>query len=95
MNNEMSYISYIPFFAVLVSLSAVPLILISGKRPNLREAWTLIAAFVKFALVISLVPAALQGYSAEINLLEISTGINLALKADQPQICVYLPPFIP
>jgi multicomponent Na+:H+ antiporter subunit D len=83
MNSEMSYISYIPLLAVLVSLAAVPLILVSGKRPNVREAWTLIAAFVKFALVFSLVPAALQGYSAEINLLEISPGINLALKADQ------------
>lgn len=83
MNNEMLYISKIPFFAVMVSLAAVPLILLSDKRPNLRESWTLIAAFIKFALVFSLVPAAVQGYIAEINLLEISPGIHLALRADQ------------
>jgi len=83
MNNEMLYISYTPFLAVMVSLAAVPLILVSGRKPNIREAWTLIAAFIKFALVLSLVPAALQGYSAEMNLLEISPGIDLALKADQ------------
>lgn len=83
MNSELSYISYTPFLAVLVSLAAVPLIILSDKRPNIREAWTLIAAFVKFALVLSLVPGAMQGYVAEINLLEISPGIHLALKADQ------------
>ncbi len=83
MNNEMSYISYVPFLAVMVSLAAVPLIILSDKKPNLRESWTLIAAFVKFALVFSLVPAAMQGYTAEVNLLEISPGIHLALKADQ------------
>ena len=83
MNSELSYISYTPFLAVMVSLAAVPLIILSDKRPNIREAWTVIAAFVKFALVLSLVPAAMQGYVAEINLLEISPGIHLALKADQ------------
>lgn len=83
MNLELSYISYTPLLAVFVSFVAVPLILVSGKRPNIREAWTLIAAFAKFALVLSLVPAALQGYFAEIKILEISPGINLALKADQ------------
>ena len=77
------YTSYIPLLAVLVSLAAVPFILLSSKRPNLREGWTILAAVIKFLLVLSLLPGALQNKVAEINLLEIFPGVNLALKADQ------------
>src|SRR5690606_4781505 len=69
-------------YAVLVSLAAVPFILLCGRFPNLREFWTLLAALVKFVLVCSLLPAALKGQSAVITLLEIAPGIALELKAD-------------
>ena len=49
--------SLIPLYAILVSLVAVPLILLSGSRPNLREFWTILAGVIKFALVMSLAPA--------------------------------------
>lgn len=74
--------SIIPLLAVLVSLAAVPLILFSSRRPNLRESWTVGAGVVKFALVLSLLPGALAGKSAGIALLELAPGIRLALKAD-------------
>jgi multicomponent Na+:H+ antiporter subunit D len=80
--NDLTYISYIPLWAVLVSLAAVPLILMSSRKPNLRETWTLLAAGIKFLLVFSLLPGALEGKSAVIGLLEISPGVDLALKAD-------------
>ncbi len=82
MNSAVTYISYIPLYAVLVSLIAVPFILLSSKKPNVRETWTISAAVIKFLLVISLLPNALANKIAEIHLLEISPGINLALKAD-------------
>lgn len=37
-----TYNSIIPFYAVMVSLAAVPFIIISGKLPNLREFWTIV-----------------------------------------------------
>lgn len=77
-----TYLSSIPLYAVLVSLAAVPFILLCGRFPNLREFWTLLAALVKFVLVCSLLPAALKGQSAVITLLEIAPGIALELKAD-------------
>jgi multicomponent Na+:H+ antiporter subunit D len=41
-----------PLGAVLVSLIAAMLILLTGDRHrNLREAWTLLAAVIKFSLV--------------------------------------------
>jgi multicomponent Na+:H+ antiporter subunit D len=78
-----SYETVVPFLALLVSLLAVPLIYLSKKQPNLREAWTLLAAFIKFLLVLSLLPAALAGQEAVYTILEISPGIDLALKVDQ------------
>lgn len=43
-----------PFLAVGVSLLAALLIMFSDKKPNVREAWTLIAAFVKVILIFSM-----------------------------------------
>lgn len=74
--------SYIPLYAVLVSLAALPLILLSRNSPNVREGWTILASVAKFLLVFSLLPDALAGRIAETRLLELSPGINLALKAD-------------
>ncbi len=80
--NDLTYVSHIPLFVVLVSMAAVPLILASSRKPNLRETWTLLAAGTKFLLVFSLLPGALEGRSAVLHLLEISPGVDLALKAD-------------
>lgn len=77
------YSTPIPFYAVLVSLAAVPLILLAGEKArNLREFWTLIAAVIKFGLVLSLVPAALDGKAAEWVIVTISPGIDLRLVVD-------------
>jgi multicomponent Na+:H+ antiporter subunit D len=67
---------------VLVSLIATPLILLAGRRPNLRETWTLIAAVIKFSLVLSLLPGALAGKVAVQHLVTIAPGVELAFKAD-------------
>jgi multicomponent Na+:H+ antiporter subunit D len=82
MDGSVTYTSLVPFYAVLVSLVAVPLIIVSNRFPNVREFWTISAAFAKCALVLTLVPRALEGVVAETHLLEISPGIELALRAD-------------
>ena len=61
--------SPVPLYAVLVSLLAVPLILASSNRPNLREFWTVLAAVVKFALVLVLLPGAIAGMSTEVRII--------------------------
>jgi multicomponent Na+:H+ antiporter subunit D len=76
------YTSIIPLLAVLVSLIAVPLIIFSSKFKNLRESWTIIAALIKFGLVLSLLPGALAGRTAECSMFDIFPGIKLALRAD-------------
>ena len=76
------YTSSLPLFAVLVSLAAVPLIVISRGSPNLREFWTLAAAVAKLGFVAALLPDALSNRSAETVLYEIVPGLSLALQAD-------------
>ena len=76
------YRSFIPFYAVMVSLIAAPLIMLSSRHANLREFWTLVASIIKFSLVFLLLPDALAGRIAGFTFWEISPGIALALKAD-------------
>ncbi len=72
-----------PLLALLASLAAVPLIVASGeKRPNLREAWTLIAATLKAGIVYSMLPAVLAGQTFTCRVLEISPGVVLELETD-------------
>ncbi len=76
------YESYIPLWAVLISMVAVIPILLSSNRPNLRESWTVGAAVVKFVLVLSLLPGALAGRIAHVEVLQIVEGVELALRVD-------------
>ena len=71
-----------PLLAILVSLVAAGLIAFSGRRPNLRETWSVLAALTKFGLVASMVPDVLAGENPEITLFTISPEIAFALKVD-------------
>ncbi|MCK6553193.1 monovalent cation/H+ antiporter subunit D family protein [Candidatus Binatia bacterium] len=71
-----------PLLAILVSLLAVPPIVASDSRPNLREAWSLLAATAKAALVLSMLPAVLSGEQLVCKLWQISPGVELALRVD-------------
>jgi multicomponent Na+:H+ antiporter subunit D len=71
-----------PLLAILASLLAVPLIVASASRPNLRETWSLVAAFTKAAIVLSMLPAVLAGQTLICPLWQISPGIALELRVD-------------
>ena len=75
-------ITYIPLYAILISLAAVPLIISSSRRPNLREFWTLLAAVIKFVLVLALIPSALANNTIELHLFDILPNVPFLLKAD-------------
>ena len=72
-----------PFLAILASLLATVAILLSRRRPNLREFWTLLAGVIKFGLVLSLLPVTRSGEIVECELVQISPGIALSLRADE------------
>ncbi len=71
-----------PLAAVLVSAVATVAIVFSYRHPNVREAWTVIAAVVKFGIVASMVPGVLNGkvYVSDLGMLV--PGVELALRAD-------------
>ena len=75
-------LSLVPLLAILVSLAAVPFILLSSSKPNLRETWTVIAGVIKFGLVLTLLPGAIDGNVVELHLFDLAPGLPLALKAD-------------
>ena len=75
--------SFKPLAAVLVSLAASLLILLTGdRRPNLRETWTFLAAGLKFCLVFSLIDPVLGGKRVECTLFPIVPGVSLQLRVD-------------
>jgi len=68
---------------VATPLVAALLIAVSGRRPNVREAWTLIAAATTLALVVTLFVDLLNNGSAPtLNLVELAPGIELRLRVD-------------
>lgn len=76
-----------PLAAVIVSAVAVVMIVLSHRRPNVRETWSVLAALVKLALVASMVPGVL-GWGGRDQVVyvwsygEFVAGIELALRAD-------------
>ncbi|MBN2331817.1 MAG: monovalent cation/H+ antiporter subunit D family protein [Deltaproteobacteria bacterium] len=72
-----------PLWAVLVSMIAALLILLTGERArNLRESWTIIAAVIKFCLVFSLIAPILQGKTIVYDLITLLPGVGLTFRVD-------------
>ncbi len=71
-----------PLFAILVSAAAAVAIAFTGRHPNLRETWSVLAAVVKFLLVASMAPGVLAGETYEVDLVQLAPGIELGLRVD-------------
>jgi len=68
--------------AVLVPLLGAGLVMATGRRPNLREACSLLAALVLFGLTVSLVPDVLAGRKLHYTLFQLLPGLSFSLRAD-------------
>ena len=71
-----------PLAAVLISLLGTVPILLSDRRPNLREAWTVLISIGKFVIVASMLPAVLEGGGYRFTLAEVLPGVAIALRVD-------------
>ena len=71
-----------PILAIAISLLAAGAILALRDRANLRDAVSLIAAVVKFLIIISMAPIVLGGETIEITLFEILPGVEFAFRVD-------------
>jgi multicomponent Na+:H+ antiporter subunit D len=70
-----------PLLAVLVSLLLVP-VLASSRSENIREGWTFAIAIAKLLIVISMIPAVLNGNQLEFTVAEVMPGLAIRFKVD-------------
>jgi len=70
-----------PLLAVLVSLLLVP-VLASSRSENIREGWTFAIAIVKLLIVISMIPAVLNGNQLVFTVAEVIPGLAIQFKVD-------------
>ncbi|MGA7278126.1 MAG: monovalent cation/H+ antiporter subunit D family protein [Desulfocapsaceae bacterium] len=75
-------VSIKPLMAILASLLAVPFIILSGRSPNMREAWTFTAAGLKFAIVASMLPLVLTGVQVEYTIARVLPDFAIRLRVD-------------
>ena len=74
--------SSLPLIAVLLPLAGAPFVALLGRRPNLREAATLITGVVLLSTVASLAPAVLAGARPTVHLIDILPGLSLSLQVE-------------
>ena len=75
--------SLLPIIAVLIPAGGAGLVaLTTERRRNLRDAWSSIAAVALLAVMLLMLANALDGQAARTTLVEISPGIDIALRAD-------------
>ena len=68
-----------PLLAVLVSLLVMPILVSSSAKPNVREGWTFVAGTIKFLIVVSMLPAILDGKQIAVE--EISRAVYFSSSA--------------
>ena len=71
-----------PLLAVSVSLVATIFIIAFRRSINWREAWTFLAAFIKLAIILSMVPTILEGKKLVFKVVEILPNVGLAFRVD-------------
>ncbi len=71
-----------PLLPILIVLVTSILIMLSRKRPNVREAFSFAGAILTFAATASMVPAILAGNKIAYTLSTIAPGINLSFRVD-------------
>jgi multicomponent Na+:H+ antiporter subunit D len=69
-------------FAVLVPLIGAGAVMATGKRPNVREACSFLAAATLFGITASLIPAVRAGKLLHFTVFELLPGLSVSLRAD-------------
>ena len=71
-----------PLLAPLVSFACTGLVFASGRRSAWRRIWSLSAAGVKLALVLSMLPGTLRGMNYVVELVAFTPGVTIAFRTD-------------
>jgi multicomponent Na+:H+ antiporter subunit D len=68
--------------AVTAPLAGAILVMLTGRRPNLREAMSFASAVITFATVVFMTPAVMGGSRLVLHLFTLLPGVSLTLRAD-------------
>jgi len=68
--------------AILAPLIGSVAVMLTGKRPNVRETCSFISATILFGTVVSLLPAVLSGEKLVYHLFSLLPGVSVTLRAD-------------
>jgi len=76
-----------PLLAVLAALTGAGLVALSGKKPNVRESWSCMAAVVMFGIIVSIIPDVApaplgQGKTLVCEVFKILPGLSVTFRAD-------------
>ena len=74
--------STLPAIALFTPLVGAIVVLLTGKKPNLREGVTLVTGGVLFAMVASMVGPVLDGKTLDVTLIQITPELPLALSVE-------------
>src|SRR5918996_6332785 len=78
----MEYASILPLLALCPAAAAVALIVVSRRRPALRETWSVAAALAQTAVVATMLPSVRAGEVPVWRALSLASGVPLELRAD-------------
>jgi len=74
--------SALPGLAIVPAAVAAALIVLSRRRPALRETWSVLAALAQTGIVLAMLPSALAGVELVSRPLVLAPGVPLLLRAD-------------
>jgi len=82
-----SIVSVKPLLAAFAALAGAVLVMLSGKRPNVRESFSALAATVMFLIIVSMIPDVApapwgQGKTLVCPLTTLAPGVNIGFRAD-------------
>jgi len=69
-------------WAILVPLLGAGLVMVTGKRPNLRETISFVAAAALFLVTASLIPEIRAGHKLVFRIFDLLPGLSVTLRAD-------------
>ena len=76
-------VSIKPLLAVLVSTVGALLIIFVGKKPNIRESWSIIAGIIKLFIILSMIPDVVYDKKViSYSLFTILPGIDISFRVD-------------
>ena len=75
-------VSVKPLLAVMTALAGSILVMMSGRKPNIRESWSFLAAVTMFSIIASMIPTVLSGKTLVYQLFKILPGLTVTFRVD-------------